>query len=100
MWTTVAIVGCGFVADYYVSSLGVHPELRLAGAFDLNPDRNAGFAAYHRVRAYPSYEGLLGDPAVDIVVNLTPPESHYEVSRRALEAGKHVYSEKPVAMRL
>ena len=45
-------------------------------------------------------EAVMDDPAVQIVVNLTTPESHFEISRMALEAGKHVYSEKPLAMNL
>jgi len=52
------------------------------------------------VRAYADLAELLADPDVVIVVNLTDPESHYAISSSALEAGKHVYSEKPLALHL
>ncbi|OQM77475.1 Gfo/Idh/MocA family protein [Manganibacter manganicus] len=96
----IAFVGTGFVADYYMTTLANHPELRLAGVFDENPEATARFSTFHKVRRYSSMEELLGDPAVAIVVNLTNPESHYAISRLALEAEKHVYSEKPLAMNL
>lgn len=94
----IAIVGCGFVADYYMATLPAHPELTLVGVADRNPARAEAFANFHSLRRYDSYEALLGDADVEIVVNLTNPRSHYEVSRAALETGKHVYSEKPLAM--
>jgi predicted dehydrogenase len=88
------------VADLYARTLAAHPGLELLGAADRNPDRAARFSRHHGVRAYRCLEELLGDPRVEIVVNLTNPGSHFEVSRAALEAGRHVYSEKPLAMRL
>ena len=94
----IAIVGTGFVADYYMTTLANHPELVLAGAWDRDAARLQAFCAFHGVSAYAGLDALLGDPGVGIVVNLTTPESHYEISSRALGAGKHVYSEKPLAM--
>src|SRR5579859_3672792 len=93
----VALVGCGFVADYYVSSIGQFPSLRAVGAFDRNAARLARFAAFHGIRAYGDLETLLADDGVEAVVNLTSPASHASVTAAALSAGKHVYSEKPVA---
>jgi predicted dehydrogenase len=95
----IAIVGCGYVSDYYVVTLANHPELELVGVADRFVDRAERLAAFHRLpRVYPTLDRLLADPTVEAVVNLTNPRSHYEVSRAALEAGKHVYSEKPLAM--
>lgn len=94
----IAIVGCGFVADYYMATLPAHPELTLLGVADRDTERAQRFAGFHRLHCYDSYDALLNDAQVEIVVNLTNPRSHYEVSRAALEAGKHVYSEKPLAM--
>jgi predicted dehydrogenase len=94
-------VGCGFVADLYMKGLGIHPELELAGVFDRDVPRAQRFAAHHGVAiVYSSLQAVLEDRSVSIVVNLTNPRSHYEISRQCLEAGKHVYSEKPLAMRL
>lgn len=96
----IAIVGCGFVADLYLKTLSMHPALGLAGVTDRDQERARRFAAHYNTRVYASLEELLADPRVGLVVNLTNPRSHYEVSRACLEAGKHVYSEKPLAMEL
>jgi len=97
--TGVAIVGCGYVADSYRHCLKFHESaLHLLGVFDRDPARLRAHAAHWGGRAYPSLDDVLADDTVDIVVNLTAPESHAEVTRAALLAGKHVYSEKPVAM--
>ncbi len=94
----IAVVGCGFVADYYLGTLPLHPELVLLGMYDRVPDRSAHMTRYHRVPCYPSLAELLADERVELVLNLTNPRDHYDVSRAALNAGKHVYSEKPLAM--
>jgi predicted dehydrogenase len=97
----IAIVGCGFVADFYMQSLPLYPALQLAAVTDRDPDRLAQFAAYHRLDcARTSLESVLSDASIDLILNLTNPDSHYEVSKACLEAGKHVYSEKPLAMRM
>ncbi|NES81345.1 MAG: Gfo/Idh/MocA family oxidoreductase, partial [Moorea sp. SIO2B7] len=94
----IAIVGCGFVADYYLKTLPNHSELKLVGVMDIDQERAKKFSAYHSVPAYASLEELLEDSRVEIVLNLTNPRSHYSVSKACLEAGKHVYSEKPLSM--
>jgi predicted dehydrogenase len=95
----IAIVGCGFVADFYLKTLPLQRELTLVGVMDRDADRASRFSAHYSVPAYPSFEALLEDERVDIVVNLTNPSSHFTVSKACLEAGKHVYSEKPLALR-
>ena len=94
----IGIVGCGFVADLYAATLRLHSQLELAGVADRDRDRADGFAAHHGTHAYPSLDALLDDASVSIMVNLTNPRSHEEGTRACLEAGKHVYSEKPLAM--
>jgi predicted dehydrogenase len=98
--TNIAIVGCGFVADYYLKTLSNYPHLKLSGVMDRVSDRADFFAKKYEVPAYRSLDELLESPDVDIVLNLTNPGSHYEVSHQCLEAGKHVYSEKPLAMEM
>ncbi len=98
--TRIALVGCGFVADYYIGTMQAHPELEIAGVMDCDGQRSAHFAAYYKLPTYSSLDDVLKDPSISVVANLTNPRSHYEVSRRCLEAGKHVYSEKPLAVRL
>lgn len=98
--TRVAFVGCGFVADYYVATMPNHERVEVAGAFDRDAATAERFTTHHRLRRYRSLDELLDDPAVQVVVNLTNPRSHHEVSRAALLRGKHVYSEKPLATAL
>lgn len=95
-----AIVGCGFVADLYMDALTHHQGLVLSGVWDRDPQRLAAFTAYHHVKAYTSYEALLADASVLLVANLTNPREHFNISEAALIAGKHVYSEKPLATEL
>jgi predicted dehydrogenase len=92
----VAVVGCGDVAKHYVEGIGSHPELALVGAFDRNPGRAAELLA-GRGRAYGSLEELLGDEAVEMVINLTRQRQHFDITTLLLERGLHVYSEKPLA---
>jgi predicted dehydrogenase len=94
----VAFVGSGYVADSYAECFSDHPELELVGIHDRDPEREERFASFHGLRAYGSLEALLDDSSIDIVANLTNPASHFEVSRACIEAGRHVYSEKPLAM--
>jgi predicted dehydrogenase len=94
----IAIVGCGYVADYYMGTLPNHPQLRLTGVMDRDDERAQRFAAYYSVPRYASLQQLLDDDQVDLTLNLTNPSSHFEVTRSCLEAGKHVYSEKPLGM--
>lgn len=95
----IGIVGTGNIAGGYARDILTHPELRLVAAMDLDPVRAAAFAAAEGCRAHASLDELLADEAVDVVVNLTIHRAHYDVTRRALEAGHHVYTEKPMALR-
>jgi predicted dehydrogenase len=94
----VAIVGCGYVADYYLATLPQHPKLKLLGVTDRIAARADRLTEFHNIPKYDSLAALLADPMVEMVLNLTNPRDHYEVTKAALNAGKHVYSEKPLAM--
>jgi predicted dehydrogenase len=96
--THVAIVGCGFVADLYMATLPRLDGVKIAGAFDIDADRLRAFATHHGIKAFASMEELLSDSSIALILNLTNPRAHYEISKRCLEAGRHVYSEKPLAM--
>src|SRR5262245_37512743 len=92
------IVGCGNIASFYFSTIPLHPILNVIGVMDKDEDRSGKYAQYYSVQKYLSLEAVLADQRVGLVINLTNPRSHYGVSRACLEAGKHVYSEKPLAM--
>jgi len=94
----IAIVGCGYVAEFYGKTLVHYPELKLVGAYDTNDENLKVFCRLWSVKPYANLEELLADLRVELVLNLTNPRSHNEVNRQCIEAGKHVYSEKPVAM--
>lgn len=94
----VAIVGCGVIAGPYSKDILTHPELKLVGFYDLDPARAEKHVAEYGGRVFGSYEEVLAAPDVGVVVNLTIHHAHYAVVKQALEAGKHVYSEKPLAM--
>jgi predicted dehydrogenase len=92
------IVGCGNVASFYCSTIPHHPVLQFVGVMDRDSRRSAAYSAYYSVPKYESLEDVLNDRRVKLVVNLTNPRSHFAVSKACLEAGKNVYSEKPLAM--
>ncbi len=94
----VAIVGCGYVAHFYARNIRHYPSLHLKGGFDVDRQQADRFGAYFQIPVYPSLEAVLEDKSVALVLNLTNPRSHFAVSEACLRAGKHVYSEKPLAM--
>ncbi len=93
----IGVIGCGYVFDHYMATWARHPGLALKGVADCNRARRDVVAEAYKLKAYASNEELLADPEIAIVVNLTSIDSHVEVTRAALLAGKHVYSEKPLA---
>lgn len=91
----VGVIGCGNISHVYLRTINASPLLTLKGCSGRNAATNAAQAALHGGVAM-SIEELLADPEIDIVVNLTPPLVHHAVGRRVLEAGKHLYNEKPL----
>lgn len=92
----VGVIGCGYVFDHYMSTWERHERLILKGVADIDHARRDKVARIYGLRAYATNEELLADPEIDVVANFTSIENHYEVTRAALLAGKHVYSEKPL----
>jgi predicted dehydrogenase len=95
----IGIVGCGNIAARYATTIGASPGLELVAATDVLPGRAEELAASFGGVAHETLEELLADGDVELVVNLTAPQVHADVTRAALEAGRHVYSEKPLALR-
>jgi predicted dehydrogenase len=96
--TRVAIVGCGNIAGPYARDLVTYPDLVLAGMTDLDVSRAEALAEKYGGRVYPGLDALLADASVEVVVNLTTHHAHAGVTTACLEAGKHVWSEKPLAL--
>ncbi len=93
----VGVIGCGFVFDLYMATWAAHADVELAGVWDTDSARLYAVASHYRAHVYESEAAMLADPGIDIIANFTPLDAHEAVTRAALMAGKHVYSEKPVA---
>src|SRR5262245_26854616 len=96
----VGILGCGHVSDQYLRGCARFEALQLVACADVDLARAEQKAQEHGLVKACSPGELLADADVDLVVNLTPPLAHAEMSRRAMVAGKHVWSEKPLAATL
>ncbi|MEL7182005.1 MAG: Gfo/Idh/MocA family oxidoreductase [Pseudomonadota bacterium] len=97
----IACIGCGYVAGLYAATFQDAADIvQVRGIYDADPSRRDSFAKHYGLQPYDSYEAVLADPEVQIVVNLTNPHAHHALSKQALLAGKHVYSEKPLALAL
>jgi predicted dehydrogenase len=95
----VGVIGCGNISAAYLKAAKSFPLLDIRALADLNPAaaeaRGAEFGIPSR-----SVEALLADEAIEIVLNLTIPDAHVEVGLKAVAAGKHVHSEKPLGVNL
>lgn len=94
---TVGIIGCGNISSIYLQSDQKFQILDVVACADLMLERAQAKAAEYNIEAY-TVEELLNHPDIDIAINLTIPAAHAQVATAALEAGKHVYSEKPLAL--
>ena len=99
--SAVSIIGCGFVADLYMASFATFPHVRVIGAHDRDPARMRAFCALWNLPEFASQEALFAaQPRDGVILNLTNPVSHVAVSDACLRAGFHVWSEKPLALRM
>jgi len=92
----VGLLGVGHIADQYVAGMAMFDDLELVAVADRDPDVCCQRAHLWGVRGLDP-DAFLADGEVEIVVNLTPPRAHVATTEAALRAGKHVYSEKPLA---
>ena len=94
----VGIIGAGNISDQYLRNLTTFPDVRVLAIGDLLEDRAREQAAKYGVPRAGGVDLVLGDPDIEIVVNLTIPAVHVEVSEAILAAGKHVWTEKPIGV--
>lgn len=94
----VGVVGCGNISDVYLRTLSKSDAIHLVSVCDVIHERAETVGTSYGVTHFGGLEDFLEDPRVEIVVNLTVPSAHFGVTRRAISLGKHVYSEKPLAL--
>ena len=95
-----AIIGCGVISEMYMNNLcNFFKITEVVGCSDLIPEKAKKRAEQFNIKQMTNDE-ILNDPQIKIVVNLTDPMNHYEVTKAALNAGKHVYCEKMMAVTL
>ena len=95
----VAVIGCGSVSNRYLPQLLSSPLIEVVALCDIKYDRAVAQNQQYKVNAktYPSIDALLSGVPFDMMVTLTDMQAHGELNRKALMAGKHVWSEKPMA---
>jgi predicted dehydrogenase len=93
----IGIVGCGNISTAYLRNAPLFRGVEIVACADINPDAAARRAADFGIRAM-EVGALIADPTVDLVLNLTIPVAHFDISMTALSAGKHVFTEKPLAV--
>lgn len=94
---TVGVIGCGNISDIYLKNLKAFPITEVAACADLIPEKARAQAERHEIPRACTVDELIGDPGIEIVLSLTPPAEHASIALAALAAGKHVYTEKPLA---
>jgi len=94
----VGVIGAGVISDTYLTNLTSFPDVEVLVVGDLDVDRARDRATKHGVPAWGTADDVLAHPDVQVVVNLTIPAVHVEVSSAAIAAGKHVWTEKPLGL--
>ena len=96
----LGIIGCGNISDIYLKNLTgpFADHVRVGAVADLLPDKAKRAAAQYGIPDVCTPEEMLRRTDIDVVLNLTVPFAHYEVCQKALQAGKHVYVEKPLSV--
>lgn len=95
----IGVIGIGDISDVYLNNLKKYDAVEVIACASRGLEKAQRKAAQHGIpRAYASGAEVIADPDVDLILNLTTPQAHYEYNLAALKAGKHVYTEKPLAM--
>ena len=94
----IGILGCGVISRTYAADIrSFYRPLHIAACADIQPEAARKLAEEFGIPKACSPDELLQDEGIEIIINLTPPQHHVELNRKILEAGKHLFSEKPFA---
>ena len=92
----IGVIGCGNISMTYLRNAALFSGVELRACADISADMAELRAGEYGIRPL-GVDALLSDPDIDLVLNLTIPAAHFEISLSALSAGKHVFTEKPLA---
>lgn len=95
--TKIGIIGCGNISNAYFNAAKRFDIIEVVACADINADAAKAKAEEHGVKAL-TVDKLLADKSIEIVINLTVPKAHFEITTKILQAGKHAYGEKPFAL--
>ncbi|AML51393.1 Gfo/Idh/MocA family protein [Falsihalocynthiibacter arcticus] len=93
----VGVIGCGNISDAYLKAAPQFPVLSIVACADINMDAASAKAETYGIQSL-TVDDMLADPEIELILNLTTPQHHVPVGLKILEAGKHAYSEKPLAL--
>jgi len=96
----VGLVGSGFISGIYMQNSKIFNSFEIVACSDLIRERSEGRAKEYGIPNVMSTEEIMADRDIEIVLNLTTPDGHYGVAKQAIEAGKSIYTEKPLAIDL
>lgn len=95
----IGVVGCGNISGIYFKNLTqTFLNTQVYSCADLIPERADNAAKEWHIPLIQTFEEMIADDKIDIILNITPPQKHYDLTKKALLAGKHVYVEKPLAL--
>ncbi len=95
----IGVVGCGNISDIYLKNLTqVFSNTQVVGVCDQVEEKAHQKARKYDIPQVMTLDQMLSNPKIDVVLNITVPKAHYEINRLALEAGKHIYCEKPLCI--
>ena len=95
----IGLIGCGHIAETYFRAEKYFNNIKIIKCADINEKASKRCALNFGIKSVTVNE-LLKDTEIEIILNLTIPKAHYQISKKALINGKHVYSEKPLAINL
>ena len=93
----VACIGMGWWSDVLADAIQRSGKLKIVACYTRSQEKRRVFSGKYGCRAAPGYEAILGDSAIEAIINTTPNDSHLETTRAAAAAGKHVFLDKPIA---
>ena len=94
----IGLIGCGNIAETYFRAQDYFNNIKFIACADKFPEVSKKCADQYNIKSL-TVDEIIHDTNVDVILNLTIPQAHFEISKLALEAGKHVYSEKPMSIK-